>query len=92
MLRQGKYGNFIGCGSYPKCKFTMSLPQGMIKKEGECEECGNAMVVRIIKGKRPWKFCINPNCGTRKEAEEKRKAFKEKYYKGDEKEKNKKDM
>lgn len=23
--RQGKYGNFLGCSNYPKCKFTRPL-------------------------------------------------------------------
>lgn len=23
--RTGKYGKFIGCSNYPKCKFTMKL-------------------------------------------------------------------
>jgi len=34
----------------------------MIKKEGECEECGYSMLTRIVKGKKPWKFCANPKC------------------------------
>lgn len=23
--RQGKYGKFIGCSNYPKCKYTMNI-------------------------------------------------------------------
>ncbi len=55
---------FIACDAYPKCKTTFSLPQkGLVKSaEKQCPECGYPMVMVITKGKRPWTFCINPNC------------------------------
>ncbi len=59
-------GKFIGCSKYPDCKFVISLPSGLIKKEGECEECGYAVVARITKDRRPDKFCVNPECPTNK--------------------------
>ena len=55
---------FIACDAYPKCKTTFSLPQkGLVKSaEKVCPECGYPMVMVITKGRRPWVFCINPNC------------------------------
>ncbi|MDD5087030.1 MAG: DNA topoisomerase, partial [Candidatus Nanoarchaeia archaeon] len=55
---------FIACDAYPKCKTTFSLPQkGLVKSaEKQCPECGYPMVMVISKGRRPWVFCINPNC------------------------------
>ena len=55
---------FIACDAYPKCKTTFSLPQkGLVKSaEKQCPECGYPMVMVITKGRRPWIFCINPNC------------------------------
>ncbi|ODS39109.1 MAG: DNA topoisomerase I [Candidatus Altiarchaeales archaeon WOR_SM1_86-2] len=71
--KHGKYGrftsNFAGCDNYPKCRFTFSLPSGLLKREGAdvCSECGSPIFTRIVRGKRPWKFCVNPECSTRKD-------------------------
>lgn len=59
---------FVACTNYPKCKTTFSLPpNGLIKQTDKiCESCGWPMLMRIQKAKRPWIFCFNPNCKTRK--------------------------
>jgi len=69
---------FIACSAYPECKNTYSLPPyGLMKPsliedaEGKkinekCKECGFPLMLAIQKGKRPWKFCFNPECKTRK--------------------------
>jgi len=48
VIRNGRFGEFISCGTYPKCKFSKN-----IKKEGEpelpkipCDKCGGDMVVK----------------------------------------------
>lgn len=59
---------FIACTSYPDCKQTYSLPRGLIKNESKkCESCNWPMLIRIMQGKRPWVFCFNPKCETRKQ-------------------------
>jgi DNA topoisomerase-1 len=67
---------FIACNAYPDCKTTFSLPPyGLIKKLGndaegnqkKCEKCGFPLLMSLQKGKRPWIFCFNPNCETRKQ-------------------------
>ena len=32
-----------------------------------CEECSWPMMIRIKQGRRPWIFCFNPQCPSRKE-------------------------
>jgi len=67
VLRNSKFGGFfIGCNKYPKCRCTLPLPKGLIKKTDTCKICEYAIVTVINKGKRPWKFCVNPNCESRK--------------------------
>ncbi len=66
---------FIACSAYPNCKNTFSLPpNGLMKpsldKESNnelCKECGFPLMIAIRKGKKPWKFCFNPECKTRKQ-------------------------
>jgi DNA topoisomerase I len=60
---------FIACTNYPECRKTFPLPsQSLIKKsEKKCSECGFPILIRIKQGKRPWLFCFNPTCPTRKE-------------------------
>lgn len=70
---------FIACSAYPDCRNTYTLPPyGLMKPslaedaEGnkineKCPECGFPLMIAIKKGKRPWKFCFNPECATRKQ-------------------------
>lgn len=49
VIRQGRYGDFIACSGYPKCKFTKPLPEDEAKAtEGQekCEKCGKPMAVK----------------------------------------------
>lgn len=66
--------HFVACNAYPDCKNTFSLPpNGLIKKTDKiCEKCGFPMLMRLMKGKRPWVFCFNPECETNKEWAKKR--------------------
>jgi len=60
---------FLACTNYPECRQTFPLPsQSLIKKTDKtCEYCKWPQLLRIKKGKRPWIFCPNPNCESRKE-------------------------
>jgi len=64
---------FVACSAYPDCKTTYPLPQGLIKNTNKpCEHCQFPKLLRIQKGKRPWEFCFNPKCESRKEKAEER--------------------
>ncbi len=62
---------FVACTSYPDCKKTFSLSShALIKKlddNKKCEYCQWPMLISIKKGKRPWIFCFNPLCESKKE-------------------------
>ncbi|RMD67070.1 DNA topoisomerase I [Candidatus Pacearchaeota archaeon] len=59
---------FVACSNYPDCTQTYSLPPNrLIKKaQTECEFCKFSKLLAITKGKRPWEFCFNPECPSRK--------------------------
>lgn len=70
---------FIACNAYPDCRTTFSLPPyGLIKKLGndaegnqkKCEKCNFPLLMSLQKGKRPWIFCFNPNCESRKQKQQ----------------------
>jgi len=76
VIKYGKKFNryFVACSSYPECKTTYSLPpNSLIKPTGKnCEQCGFPMLMSLRKGKKPWIFCFNPECPSRKEREERK--------------------
>ncbi len=57
LLRKGRYGEFIACSNFPKCKYTKnsdgSEPEQPEETDEKCEKCGAAMV---IKNSRRGKF------------------------------------
>ena len=58
---------FVACNKYPECKTTFSMPKYALPKPNDiCEECGFPRLKMIRKGKRPYDFCINPGCPSRK--------------------------
>jgi DNA topoisomerase-1 len=68
ILRSKKTGKrFVGCTNYfeeEKCNAVFPLPQfGTVKPLAiACEICGCPIVYILMKGKKPWKLCINPSC------------------------------
>lgn len=59
-IRVGRYGKFIACLRYPKCKYTKPL----IQEAGfACLECGAPAVIRKTKKGRQFYGCSNwPGC------------------------------
>ncbi len=76
ILRSKKTGKrFIGCTNYfeNKCNASFPLPQtGAIKLlRATCKSCGWPIIRVLIKPKRHWDFCLNPECvSKRKEKNE----------------------
>ena len=62
--RTGK--RFLGCTNYFKgvCRTSFPLPQkGTVKPaRRSCRSCSYPMIQFRMKGKRPWTFCIKPDC------------------------------
>ena len=58
---------FVACNKYPDCKTTFSMPKYALPKPNDiCKECNYPRLKMIRKGKRPYDFCINPECPYRK--------------------------
>jgi DNA topoisomerase-1 len=67
ILRSKKTGKrFVGCTNYfeGKCTTAYPLPQtGTVKPLGTtCKSCNSLVVAVYLRGRRPWKLCLNPNC------------------------------
>ncbi|RAX59317.1 DNA topoisomerase I [Helicobacter monodelphidis] len=45
--RDGRYGKFIACSGYPKCKYIQNSQEHEQLSYGECEKCGKPMVVKM---------------------------------------------
>ncbi len=77
-IRRGKYGMFAACDRYEKgCSTTFALPKnGKVKGlEKDCEVCKFPKVIVFRARRRPQEVCINPNCETKKQEEEKLKEL-----------------
>jgi len=51
LLRKGRYGEFIACSNFPKCKFTRNIDEEGNPEEPEttdevCDKCGSPMVIK----------------------------------------------
>lgn len=59
LLRKGKFGEFIACSTYPKCKYSRSIGLGIT-----CPKCGKGDVVRrsTKKGKPFYSCSTYPAC------------------------------
>ncbi len=81
LLRSGRYGNFIACSGFPKCKYTEQIDEDgnavEVKQEisdEKCDKCGKDM---IVKNGRNGKFlaCSGyPDCKNTKSLESETKT------------------
>jgi len=79
-LRSGKFGAFIACNKYEEgCKTTFKVPRsGLVKGAGKnCDKCSYPMILIIKARRKPQELCINPECPTKKEEEERIKKLVE---------------
>ena len=62
VIRKGRFGEFIACSSYPKCKYTRAIEEKEQKVNVKCDKCGADMVIK--KSKRgEFLACSNyPEC------------------------------
>lgn len=62
LLRDGRYGKFLGCSNFPKCRNIMPYEQQQ-KVVGKCPECGGDVVPRKSKKGKTFFSCSNyPTC------------------------------
>ena len=61
VVRYSKYGKFLACANYPKCKFTKSFLNYVEGKT--CPSCGGRIVIKYTKTKKRFYGCENyPKC------------------------------
>ena len=62
VIRAGRYGEFLACSNFPKCKNTKPV-ESSIKKVGKCPECGSSMVEKRSKKGKIFYSCERyPDC------------------------------
>ncbi len=61
VIRHGRYGRFLACSNYPKCRFTKPLEEELT--DIKCDKCGAPMVVKHTKMGTKFLACSNyPTC------------------------------
>jgi DNA topoisomerase-1 len=66
LKRKGRYGEFIACGNFPKCKYTTDL-EGNAPPEPEltdikCDKCGEFMVIKDSRRGKFYACSAYPKC------------------------------
>ncbi len=61
VIKSSKFGKFIACSNYPKCKYTKSIVKTVANKK--CPLCGGDIVIKYTKNKKKFFGCSNyPKC------------------------------
>jgi len=61
VIRYSRFGKFIACSSYPKCKYTKSFLKTV--KGKMCPKCAGEIVIRYSKNRKRFYGCSNyPKC------------------------------
>jgi DNA topoisomerase-1 len=78
VAKSGRFGPFVGCNAYPKCKYIKKEPKEPPKETGEsCPECSSPLVEK--RGRfGPFTGCSNyPECKYIKKKPRKKKDDEE---------------
>ncbi len=65
VIRSSRYGEFVSCSDYPKCK-TIVRPEAE-QSEGECPKCGKPMLARVGRFGKFIACTDYPECKTTKQ-------------------------
>ncbi len=57
-VKEGKYGQFLGCSNYPECKNVLNYGEIV----GVCPKCGSPIIKRFSKAKKLYFACASKNC------------------------------
>jgi DNA topoisomerase-1 len=73
LLRKGRYGEFIACSNFPKCKYTKNTDgteiEGPEETDEKCEKCGSVMVIKNSKRGKFLACSAYPKCKNAKSLE-----------------------
>lgn len=62
VIREGRYGKFIACSTYPECKYTETISEAT---KSHCPKCGSPVRSRKIRRGNLLYFCdktLDPDC------------------------------
>ena len=63
VVRTGKYGKFVSCSNYPKCKYIKKEEKKPLAEVCTCIKCGNPIVERTTRKGKVFFGCSNfPKC------------------------------
>ncbi len=70
VVKRGRFGSFLACSGYPKCRFTKSIDKENgekktepVKTDKKCEKCGGSFVVKKNRYGGSFLACENyPKC------------------------------
>ncbi len=63
VIRKGRYGEFISCSTFPKCKYSKTIDEKEEDKVDEvCEKCGSPMVVKLSRRGKFLACSAYPKC------------------------------
>lgn len=63
LIREGRYGKFLGCSNFPKCKNIQPLNATQVVQKGICPKCGKPMTERKSKAGKTYYSCSDyENC------------------------------
>lgn len=64
VIREGRFGKFLACSAFPKCKNTKPLnDQGEVAQAAEkCEKCGGELVLKTSRYGKFWACSNYPEC------------------------------
>ena len=73
LLRKGRYGEFIACSNFPKCKYTKNSDgteiEGPEETDQKCEKCDSMMVIKNSKRGKFLACSAYPKCKNAKSLE-----------------------
>jgi len=73
LLRKGRYGEFIACSNFPKCKYTKNPDgtevEGPEETDEKCDKCGSIMVIKDSKRGKFLACSAYPKCKNAKSLE-----------------------
>lgn len=55
VIKEGRYGKFIACSTYPECKYTRNMENTV---KGNCPLCGSGLVSRVSKKFKGSRFYV----------------------------------
>ena len=67
LLRKGRFGEFIACGGFPKCKYTQNTDDDNQTKEVEesdviCDKCQSPMIIKLGRNGKFLACSAYPTC------------------------------